>query len=86
MAPWLWYAFLDTLSPFWSSTYTKQLSLNGNIGANIKGRVFQIMWNLHFELTRLATSKNKIDLIHKKYCFPYMHCKFNYAMLINNVK
>ena len=35
--------------------YTKQLNLNGYIGANIKGRVLQIMGNLPFELARLAT-------------------------------
>ena len=34
---------------------TKQLNLNGYIGANIKGRVLQIVWNLQFELAPLVT-------------------------------
>ena len=36
----------------------KQLNSNGYFGANIKGRVLQIMWNLTFELTMLATVIN----------------------------
>ena len=42
-----------------SLRYTKQLNLNGYIGANIKGRVLQIVGNLNFELAMLAT-KTKI--------------------------
>ena len=38
-----------------SFRYTNQLSLNGNMGANIKGRVLHIMGNLPFELATLAT-------------------------------
>ena len=36
--------------------YTKQLNLNGYIGAKRKGRVLQIMGNLPFELAELATT------------------------------
>ena len=36
--------------------YTKQVYLNGYIGANIKGWILQIMGNLPFELATLATN------------------------------
>ena len=38
-----------------SFRYTNSLTWNGYIGANIKGRVLQIMGNLPFELATLAT-------------------------------
>ena len=38
-----------------SLRYIKKLNLNGYIGAKIKGRVLQVMENLPFELTALAT-------------------------------
>ena len=37
-----------------SSGFTNQLSLNGYIGTNIKGRVLQIMGNLPFELANAS--------------------------------
>ena len=40
-----------------SMRYTKQLNLNGYIGAKIKGRVLQIMGNLPFELAKLAIDR-----------------------------
>ena len=40
-----------------SLRYTKQLNLNGYIGAKIKGRVLQIMGNLPIELAMLATKR-----------------------------
>ena len=39
-----------------SLRYTKQLNLNGYIGANIKGRVLQLLGNLPFELAILVTA------------------------------